>query len=88
MKEENIPKGVKMSNVMMSVPLFSLTLYLAALTPMVGNPAVVDPEHFAFLARTAVRLLTLNISFLGGIHYGLAACTYETARNDEELRRI
>ena len=84
MKEENIPKGVKMSNVMMSAPLFSLTLYLACLTPMAGNPAVVDPVHFAFLARSAVRLLTLNISFLGGIHYGLAACTYETAVSEEE----
>ena len=88
MKEENIPKGVKLSNVMMSAPLFSLTLYLAFLTPMAANPAVVDPVHYAFLARTAVRLLTLNISFLGGIHYGLAACTYETAVTEEELRRI
>ena len=88
MKEENIPKGVKLSNVMMSAPLFSLTLYLAFLTPMAANPAVVDPVHYAFLARTAVRLLTLNISFLGGIHYGLAACTYETAVTEEEIRRI
>ena len=88
MKEEQVPKGVKMSNVMMSAPLFSLTIYLATLAPMAGNPAVVDPATFVYLARTAVRLLSLNISFLGGIHYGLAASTYETAVTEEEVRRV
>jgi len=48
----------------------------------------VDPTNFASLARTCVRLLALNISFIGGIHYGLAAATYETAVTDEELRSI
>ena len=79
MKEEDIPKGVKLSNVMMSAPLFSLTMYLAMIAPMAGNAAIVDPAQFAYLSRTAVRLLSLNISFLGGVHYGLAASTYETA---------
>ena len=88
MKEDTVPKGVKMSNVMMSAPLFSLTLYLATLAPMAGNPALVDPAQFVYLARTAVRLLSLNISFLGGIHYGLAASTYETAITEEEERRV
>ena len=88
MKEETIPKGVKLSNVIMSAPLFSLTLYLAMLAPMSGNPALVDPQQFAYLSRSAVRLLSLNISFLGGIHYGLAAATYETAITADEQRRV
>ena len=88
MKEETIPKGVKLSAAMMSAPLFSLTLYLALLAPMTGNPAFVDPVQYAYLGRTAVRLLSLNISFLGGIHYGLAAATYETAVTEEEERRV
>ena len=43
MKEGTVPKGVTLSNLMMSAPLFSLTLYLAALAPMTGNPVMVDP---------------------------------------------
>ena len=43
MKETTMPKGVAMSNVMMSAPLFGLTLYLAAMAPLTGNPAFVDP---------------------------------------------
>jgi hypothetical protein len=35
-----------------------------------------------------LRILALNISFIGGIHYGLASATYETAVSDEELRHI
>lgn len=35
-----------------------------------------------------MRILALNISFMGGIHYGLASATYETAVSDEELRHI
>jgi len=33
-------------------------------------------------------MLALNLSFMGGIHYGFAAATYETAVEDEEIRRI
>ena len=79
MKEEKIPKGVIFSNVFMSAPFMTLTLYLAILTPMAGNPAIVDPAMYAFYARSALRLLSLNIAFYGGVHYGLASATYETA---------
>jgi len=88
MKEEKIPKGVVFSNIFMSAPFMTLTLYLAILTPMVGNPAFVNPEMYASLARTALRLLSLNMAFFGGVHYGLASATYETAITEEELRRI
>ena len=88
MKETKMPKGVALSNVMMSAPLFSLTLYLALMAPLTGNPAFVDPVQYAFLCRTAVRLLSLNISFIGGVHYGLAAATYETAISEDEERRV
>ena len=72
----------------MSAPLMTLTLYLGILTPMAANPAFVDPAMYAFYARSAVRLLSLNIAFYGGIHYGLASATYETAITEEELKRI
>ena len=88
MKEEKIPKGVMFSNVFMSAPLLTLTAYLALLTPMAGNAAFVDPATYAFLARSALRLLSLNIGFYGGIHYGLASATYETAITEEEISKI
>lgn len=88
MQEEKTPKGVTFSNVFMSAPLMTLTAYLAVLTPMAANPAMVDPAMYATLARTALRLLSLNIAFYGGIHYGLASATYETAITEEELKRI
>mmetsp|Transcript_42785 Transcript_42785/g.56507 ORF Transcript_42785/g.56507 Transcript_42785/m.56507 type:complete len:86 (+) Transcript_42785:398-655(+) len=85
MKAEKIPKGVTFSNVFMSAPLMTLTLYLALLTPMAANPAFVDPATYAMMARSALRLLSLNIGFYGGIHYGLASATYETAITEEEI---
>ena len=88
MKEDTIPKGVTFSNVFMSAPLMTLTLYLGILTPMAGNAALVDPATYAFYARSALRLLSLNIAFMGGIHYGLGSATYETAITEEELSRI
>lgn len=72
----------------MSAPLFAVTGYLCLLAPMATNPAFVDPVSFAFLARSSIRLLSLNIAFIGGIHFGLGAATYETAINDDELKRI
>lgn len=83
-----MPKGVFFSNLIMSAPLMSLTLYLAILTPMAANPAFVDPAMYASLARTSLRLLALNIGFYGGIHYGLASATYETAITEEEIKKI
>ena len=88
MKVDKVPKGVTFSNLFMSAPLMTLTLYLAILTPMAGNAAFVDPVTYAFLARSALRLLSLNIAFYGGIHYGLASATYETAITEEELKAI
>ena len=88
MKQENVPKGVYFSNFFMSAPLMTLTAYLAILTPMAGNAAFVDPATYAFLARSALRLLSLNIGFYGGIHYGLAAATYETAITQDEISQI
>lgn len=88
MKEEKIPKGVVFSNVFMSAPLITLTLYLAVLTPMAGNAVFVDPVTYAMMARSALRLLALNVGFYGGIHYGIASATYETAITEEELKRV
>jgi hypothetical protein len=100
MKSSEIPKGVKFSFLMMSFPLICTTTYLGLLAPMLSaGAAAVDPASFAYLARTCLRLLALNISFSvsssivsyfyqGGIHYGLASATYETAVSDEELKHI
>lgn len=87
MKATEIPKGVRFSFLMMSTPLLLTTGYLAMMAPMVSaGTGVVDPAQFAYLARTCMRILALNISFMGGIHYGLASATYETAVTHEELR--
>jgi len=51
---------------------------------MAANAAIVNPDTFAYAARTCMRLLSLNIAFFGGIHYGLASATYDTARSDAE----
>jgi len=88
MKQEDIPKGVIWSTALMSTPLFALTMYLATIAPGAANAAFCNPESFAYFARTAVRLLSLNIAFMGGIHYGFAAATYETAITPEEKARI
>jgi Protein of unknown function (DUF3429) len=89
MKTDEIPKGVKFSYFMMSFPLICTTTYLGLLAPMVSaSTGMVDPQSFAYLGRTCMRLLALNISFQGGIHYGLASATYETAVTDEELKHI
>jgi len=83
MKEVNIPKGVKFSFFVLSAPLLFSTAYLSLLTPMV-SAGLIDPYAFATVARTCVRLLALNISFVGGVHYGLAAANYETAITESE----
>ncbi len=88
MKETKTPKGVWFSTFVMSVPLIGATGYLAALTPVVGHAHLVDANSYAYMARTCVRLLSLNISFFGGIHYGLASATYDTARTPEEERAV
>eukprot|EP00347_Sterkiella_histriomuscorum_P002938 403366214 len=87
MKESTIPKGVKFSFFMMTFPLLCTTTYLGMLIPAMSMGQI-DPANFAFVARTCVRLLALNISFIGGIHYGLAAATYDTAVTEDEIRAI
>lgn len=65
MKATEIPKGVRFSFFMMSFPLLVTTGYLAMLAPMVSAAAgTVDPAQFAYLARTCMRILALNISFM------------------------
>ena len=88
MREEQLPKGIAFSNLIMATPLIGITGYLCMLAPMAANPAFVDPVQFGYLARSAIRLLSLNVAFMGGIHYGFAAAAYETATSDEELKRV
>lgn len=87
-KEVDIPKGVWLSTIMMSAPLFSFTFYLSFMSLFIQNPAIVDPALFTFIARSCVRLLSLNITFIGGIHYGFGSAAYDTARSDEERKLI
>jgi len=88
MKEKKTPTGVKFSFFVMSAPFMFSLGYLSMLAPMAANPALVDPATFAYLCRTCIRLLALNTSFIGGIHYGIAASIYETAADEEELKHI
>ena len=43
MKATEVPKGVWLSTLMMSAPLFTFTGYLAFMSPMAANAAMVDP---------------------------------------------
>lgn len=88
MKTEETPKGVWLSTAMMSAPLFSMTAYLAVMAPLAANATLVDPAHFGFVARSCLRMLSLNIAFLGGTHYGLGAAVYDTAKSEEEKKQI
>jgi hypothetical protein len=65
MKADKMPKGIKFSFFLMSFPLFATTSYLGMMAPLLGASGVaIDPVNFASLARTCVRLLALNISFV------------------------
>lgn len=88
MKTEEIPKGVAFSTLVMTAPLGLVTLYVTGLCPMATNPAIVDPAQYAYMCRSALRLLSLNLAFNGGIHYGFAAAQAETTMTDEEERRV
>lgn len=88
MKAKEIPKGVWLSTVMLSAPLFTMTTYLTVMAPMAANAAIVDPAHFGFVARSCLRMLSLNVAFLGGVHYGLGAATYDVAKSDAERKQI
>ena len=88
MKQETIPKGVWLSTVMMSAPLFTFTTYLAFMSPMAGNVAMVDPSNYAYVARSCLRLLGLNLTFFGGVHYGFGSAQFDVARSEEEKKAI
>ena len=88
MKEQRTPKGVWWSTAVMSFPLFGSVGYLMMMSPMAANAALVDPNTFSYVARSCLRLLSLNLSFLGGIHYGFSSAAYDIARSEEEKRRV
>lgn len=88
MKAQETPKGVWLSTMMMSFPLISATTYLAIMSPMAANAAIIDPNQFAYMARSCLRLLSLNISFFGGIHFGFASASYDVANGSEELKKV
>ena len=84
MNEKITPKGVVFSNIVMSAPLFSYTVFLLLMAPMATSGAFVDQAQVAYIARSSLRLLALNLSFFGGIHYGFGACNWEVAIDDKE----
>ena len=73
---------------MMSAPLFTFTAYLSFMTPMAATPDMVDPANYAYIARTCLRMLGLNLTFFGGVHYGLGSAQYDVARTEEEKKEI
>jgi len=64
MNETKTPKGVKFSFFVMTFPLLFSVGHLSLLAPLVTAGSAVDPANFAHVARTCLRLLTLNISFI------------------------
>jgi len=38
------------------------------------------------MARGALRLLSLNLAFIGGIHFGLGAAMYEIAIDEKDFQ--
>ena len=89
MKAQETPKGVWLSTMIMSFPLISATTYLAIMSPMAANAAIIDPNQFAYMARSCLRMLSLNISFFGGIHFGFASAAYDVViENSEELKKV
>lgn len=87
-KDETIPKGVIFSQLLMAMPLVGFTTYTCMLAPLAGNGAFVDPAQFSYMARTSLRLLTLNVGFNAGVHYGFGAAMYDLAYDDDEKKRI
>lgn len=75
-----------MSSVVMSFPLFAIMGYIILSTPFAANPELVNPATFQYMTRAALRLLSLNMAFIGGIHYGLGAAMYEIAMSDKDLK--
>lgn len=69
----------------MTAPLVLYTGNLCLLAPLVDSGAV-DVAKFAYVARTCLRLLGLNIAFNGAIHYGFGAVSYETEESESKLK--
>lgn len=88
MKDETIPRGVVFSQLLMAMPLLGCTAVTCLLAPMAIHPQFVDPAQFSYLARTSLRLLTLNVGFNAGIHYGMGAAMYDLAQDETEKARI
>ena len=88
MKAADVPKGVWFSTFCLTAPLLTTTGYLAMMAPMAANAAIVDPIHFAYVARSCLRILSLNVSFIGGVHFGFASAQWDTARSSEEERAL
>lgn len=86
MKETKTPKGIFMSNLIMGAPLFTYAGLMLLMAPIASNATYVDSTQFAYMARSALRLLSLNISFFGGIHYGFAACNWEVAISEQDQK--
>ncbi len=82
-----VPKSVKIAQAVLTLPLIAITGYLAAVSPMAANAAFIDPISFAAAARSSIRLLSLNLAFGGGIHFGFGAAFYEQAETDDELKK-
>ena len=75
-----------MSSVIMSAPLFAIMGWVMLTTPFAANPELVNPANFQYMTRAALRLLSLNMAFMGGIHYGLGAAMYEIAMSEKDLK--
>ena len=86
MNVSETPKGVFFSNLIMGVPLLTYTGFLMVMAPMAAQGVYVDQAQFAYMVRSAMRLLTLNISFFGGIHYGFGACNWEIAIEEKDRK--
>ena len=81
-----MPKGIYFSSLVMTFPLAFLTLNLLAFAPFAANPELINPEYFQYMARAALRLLSLNLAFIGGVHYGLGAAMYEIAIDEKDFQ--
>ena len=72
LNSSKIPSSVTFATLCMGLPLAASTAGLLLNLQGVETTA-------AFFARTSIRLLQLNVSFMGGLHYGFAASNYEVA---------
>ena len=88
MKAKTVPQGVWFSSVVMTTPLALCTLYVAGAAPLAANAALLDPSAYAYMARTTLRLLSLNMAFIHGIHFGLGSAQFDVLRNEDDKERV